>query len=131
MANWRDSVDKSLKEHLELQIKESFKYSSSIEKAKNKSQAQVWIAVANLSKEIFNLELKIKFLESVLKEMHESLENFKVETIELLKKDTEKKEQPKTSKVEKKVVKKKAVKKKAVKKAVKKKTIKKKVSKKK
>ena len=77
MANWRDSVDKTLKEHLELQIKEASKYSEAYEKAKNKGQAQLWISISNLSREIFNLELKLKFLEGALKDIASELKNLR------------------------------------------------------
>jgi len=67
--NWRDNVDKTIKNHLELQIKETANYSSSYNKAKNPANAQIWIAIANLSKQIFDLNLKIKFLEKALQEI--------------------------------------------------------------
>ena len=79
MTNWRDSVDKTLKDHLELQIKEAAKYSEAYGKAKNQGQAQLWIAVSNLSREIFNLELKIKFLEGALKDMTSELRRLREE----------------------------------------------------
>ena len=70
MANWRNFVDKSLKDHLEFQIKESSKHSPAYKQSKNPSDAQLWIAVANLSREIFDLNLKVKFLEKVLQDMN-------------------------------------------------------------
>ncbi|MEW6063356.1 MAG: hypothetical protein AB1571_03235 [Nanoarchaeota archaeon] len=69
MKSWRDDVDKSIKNHLELQIKETISHSSAYSKAKNQANAQLWIAIANLSKQIFDLNLKMKFLEKALQEI--------------------------------------------------------------
>ena len=67
--NWRKNVDPIIREHLESQIKESFRYKKSYSKAKNKNNAQLWIAIANLSKQVFDLNLKVKFLEKTLREV--------------------------------------------------------------
>lgn len=66
--SWRKNVDPLLKEHLEMQIRESFHYKDSYLKSKNKGNAQLWIAIANLSKHISELNLRIKFLEKSLKD---------------------------------------------------------------
>jgi len=66
--NWRKKVDPILKEHLESQIKESYRHKESYSDAKNKNIAQLWIAIANLSKQVFDLNLKVKFLEKALRE---------------------------------------------------------------
>ena len=80
--NWRDKVDKVLKDHLELQIKEVNKYQEAYGNAKNKGQAQLWVAISNLSREIFNLELKLKFIDSTLKDLNSNFENFQKQLIE-------------------------------------------------
>ena len=67
--NWRKNVDPIIREHLESQIKESFRYKESYSQAKNKNNAQLWIAIANLSKQVFDLNLKVKFLEKTLREV--------------------------------------------------------------
>lgn len=64
--NWRDSVEDSVKKHLELQIRESFKHKDAIQNSPNPNISQLWVAVANLSKQNFELELKIKMLEKTV-----------------------------------------------------------------
>jgi len=68
MANWRNNVDPMIKSHLEAQIKETSK-TPVYKEAKNPGNAQLWVAVANLSKQIFDLNLKLKFLENALREV--------------------------------------------------------------
>lgn len=70
---WRKNVDPIIKEYLDLQVKESNKFKNAYSKAKNPANAQLWIAIANLSKHIFSLELKIKYLEGTMKDMNERL----------------------------------------------------------
>tara|TARA_Y100000034_G_C6869095_1_gene396506 strand:+ start:388 stop:654 length:267 start_codon:yes stop_codon:yes gene_type:complete len=64
--SWRKDVDPILKEHLEALIKESYRYKRSYKNSKDVSKAQLWCALACLSKEIFDLNLKVKFLEKAL-----------------------------------------------------------------
>lgn len=68
---WRKNVDPIIKEYLDLQVKETIKFKKSYFSAKNKPNAQLWIAIANLTKHIFNLELKIKYLEGVIRDINE------------------------------------------------------------
>ena len=65
---WRNKVDKGLKPHLERQIKEISKFKDEILNSKDPRYLQLWYAVGNLSREIFDLNLKVKFLESALKQ---------------------------------------------------------------
>lgn len=67
--NWRDSVDKVIKPHLEAQIKAAAFNRDSYKKAKDPSNAQLWIAIANLSKQILDLNHQVKYLEKTLKEI--------------------------------------------------------------
>lgn len=64
--SWRKEVDPLLKEHLEMQIRESHRHKEIYSKSGNKGDAQLWVAVANLSRQIFDLQLRIKSLEKVL-----------------------------------------------------------------
>jgi len=66
--SWRKNIDPILREHLEKQIIEIYKHKNSYSLAKNKGDAQLWIAIASLSKKIFDLNLRIKFLEKTLNE---------------------------------------------------------------
>ena len=69
MVHWRNNVDKTIKDNLELQIKEASKHKDSYKKAKNPANAQLWVAIANLSRQIFDLNLKLNFLEKALQEI--------------------------------------------------------------
>ena len=65
---WRDLVDPTIKAHLEKQVAESIKDRGAYEAAQNPGNAQLWVVVANLSKEMFDLNLKLKFLEGTMRE---------------------------------------------------------------
>jgi len=69
ITGWRKRIDKDIRDHLEFQIKETSKYEGAYILSKKPSSAQLWCAIANLSKQIFELNLKIKFLENALREM--------------------------------------------------------------
>ncbi|MDD5651141.1 MAG: hypothetical protein PHF86_12125 [Candidatus Nanoarchaeia archaeon] len=69
--SWRDNVEVLLRKHLELQIRESFKHKDAIEKSAYPNLAQLWIAIANLSKQNFEMELRIKFLEKSISDLME------------------------------------------------------------
>lgn len=66
---WRDNVNSAIKTHLDKQIAESIKDRKAYEEASNPGNAQLWVAVANLSKEIFDLNLKFGYLEKALRDM--------------------------------------------------------------
>ena len=66
MNNWRDNVEESVKKHLELQIRESAKYKEAYDNSANPANAQLWVAIANLSKELFEMNLRMKFLEKTV-----------------------------------------------------------------
>jgi hypothetical protein len=85
--NWRDYVDLDLKDYLEMQIIESSKQKHAYKKSKNPSNAQLWCAIANLSKQIFNLNLKINYLE---KKLQETLEKKSTKKAKKLKKSIKK-----------------------------------------
>ncbi len=63
---WRKKVDKTIQGHLELQIKESSKHKKAYRESYNPPNAQIWIAIANLSKQIHQLNSKINYLEKEL-----------------------------------------------------------------
>ena len=66
--DWRKDIPLSIKTNLETQIREASRYKKYYIKSKNPSNAQLWCAIAGLSKQIFDLNLKIKFLEGVLRD---------------------------------------------------------------
>ena len=65
---WRDKVDPIIKHHLEKEIQESNSCKEAYTEAKDSGKAQLWCAVANLSKKIFDLNLKLTYLERALKD---------------------------------------------------------------
>ncbi len=79
MASWRDKVDPSIKDHLEIQIAEAAKHREAYKMANDPSIAQLWTAIANLSKQITELSLRLKYLENAVKQ---ALPKARIETIE-------------------------------------------------
>jgi predicted ATP-dependent endonuclease of OLD family len=77
--SWRENVDPIIKSYLELQVKDTQQFKGAYSKAKEPSKAQLWIAIANLSKHIFSLEMKIKYLEKTLQEIAMKFDQSKTE----------------------------------------------------
>ena len=81
MQNWKDKLDNAIRDHLNIQLRNSFEQEEAFNSAKNKANAQLWVAIANLSKEIFDLNLKVKYIEKGLKgnvsKKRRSLKNLK------------------------------------------------------
>ena len=75
--NWRKDVDASIKDYLEAIIEEVHKHKDSYKNAKNPPAAQLWCALASLSKQVFDLNLKIKLLEKALKDNMEKPSHIK------------------------------------------------------
>lgn len=65
---WREKVDPILKHHLEKEIQETSLCKEAYTQAKDPSHAQLWCAISNLSKKIFDLNLKLTYLERALKD---------------------------------------------------------------
>ncbi len=70
---WTKQVDPIIKDYLDIQVKEANKFKNAYLKSKNPANAQLWIAIANMTKHIFSLELKIKYLEGTIKDLNERL----------------------------------------------------------
>jgi len=66
MENWRDQINPVIKSHLETQIKETTAHKDAYLRAKEPTKAQLWVAIANLSKQIFDMHLRVKLLEKAL-----------------------------------------------------------------
>lgn len=60
---WREKVNPETKKFLETQINEASKDKSYLH-AKNPGNAQLWLAVANLTKAIVDLEMRLDSLEN-------------------------------------------------------------------
>ena len=107
MKQWRDKVDPIIKNHLEAQVKQTLQHKDAYTQAKDKGKAQLWVAVANLSKQIISLEIKTKYIENVLKDMIIKINELKEQKPEVILKEV-----LKPKKVTKKITKKKSKKKK-------------------
>lgn len=84
MADWREKLDPMVKAYLDHIIKETSSSKKAYSHAKNPSNAQLWIALALLTREheflqkenkslkemILTLNQKYKFLEKVLREVN-------------------------------------------------------------
>ncbi len=71
--NWRSKLDGITRKHLELQLREAYKYNKAYNLSKNSSNAQIWVAVANLSRQIFEMNLRMNVLERALKDTIDKL----------------------------------------------------------
>lgn len=67
---WMEKLDESTKEHLDIQIKETHFNEEALKTAENKQNAQLWVAIANLSKQMNEILLKINYIERALQEQH-------------------------------------------------------------
>ena len=65
---WRDKVDPIIKHHLEKEIQDSNLCKEAYTESKDPGKAQLWCAIANLSKKFFDLNLKLIYLERALKD---------------------------------------------------------------
>ncbi|MBS3163230.1 hypothetical protein J4427_00895 [Candidatus Woesearchaeota archaeon] len=68
-SNWRYFVEDSVRRHLELQIMEATKHKEAYGNSENPANSQIWVAIANLSKQIFETNLRIKFLEKTISDL--------------------------------------------------------------
>lgn len=66
--NWRTQLEDPLRKHLELQIREVYKHRKAYELSNDPSKAQLWISLANLSKQLLETNLRINLLERNIKE---------------------------------------------------------------
>jgi len=69
--DWRERLENSIRTHLELQIREAARHKEAYLSSNNPAVSQIWCAIANLSKQIFELSLKLRFLERGLQEIIE------------------------------------------------------------
>lgn len=57
---WRKVLHPSLKPHLEHQIRETFKHRKVIRRSNDPMNAQLWVAIANLTKEINEIKTQLR-----------------------------------------------------------------------
>jgi len=67
--DWRKQVDPLIREHLESQVKGTLVHKKAYEDADNKGNAQLWVAMANLSKQLFNTSMKINYIEDLMRDV--------------------------------------------------------------
>ena len=56
---WRKVLHPSLKPHLEHQIRETFKHRKVIRMSSDPKNAQLWVAIANISKDMAEIKQKL------------------------------------------------------------------------
>ena len=71
MEAWRNKLPEDTKTHLEVQLKEVARLKEIYYGEKNAQNVQLWLGISNLSKSIFDINLKTKFLEKALKDLSE------------------------------------------------------------
>jgi len=74
---WFESLNPILKTHLNEQLKQSHKQRTAFTKAKDPSKAQLWCAIAFLSKQVSDLDYKVKSLERGTKIKSKEIKNLK------------------------------------------------------
>lgn len=67
--SWRENLNKGIKPYIERLIRESFLYKNEYNEAADRGKAQLWISLALLSKQLSEIELKLRLFEGVLKEI--------------------------------------------------------------
>ncbi len=71
METWRDYISPSLKLQLEKVIRNSADHKEAIAKAKDNKTAQLWVALALLSKDLQESKIRTKYLETIVVELLE------------------------------------------------------------
>ena len=66
--NWRNEIDPVIRNHVEARIKQSAEDREALLEAKKPREAQLWITLGHLSKEMSDMNLRLKFLEKALTE---------------------------------------------------------------
>lgn len=89
--DWKNNLDSIIKSHLDFQLKEVMKQKKAFMQSQNPSKAQLWCAVANLSKLISALNTKIKKLEKQIVLLEKKKSDKKVVKKKSVKKVTKKK----------------------------------------
>lgn len=96
---WRKKIDKSLRPYLEKFITETYFHDKAFKLAEDPSKAQLWVAIALLSKQLYNLEMKTNYLERALKDISQTKDGEKfLQEIEEKVKGSEKEKEPKEPK---------------------------------
>ncbi len=68
MANWHEKVNPKLRSHLETQIAETRHARDAYLGANDPAIAQLWVAIAGLSRQCFELNVKISNIDTALRD---------------------------------------------------------------
>jgi hypothetical protein len=79
--DWREDLEKVVEQNLNELVKETKEYDSAIRRSKDKSKAQLWVALAIINNKLNNLKIKDKKYESKMPK--EEIENI-LDTLEKL-----------------------------------------------
>ena len=74
VRDWRKHIHPELREHLEMQIRNTFNHKKAYESADNRGNAQLWVAIGNLSKQLSKIEKRLQEIEGVTKEAGKDFE---------------------------------------------------------
>ena len=89
MADWRNKVDPALRDYLEAQVRETTLHKNAYTAAKNQGNAQLWIAIAVLSKQLFTIHMKLNVIEDALREIDGKVRAIKDKEVAVYKEKTE------------------------------------------
>ncbi|MFH1823425.1 MAG: hypothetical protein ABH817_01775 [archaeon] len=82
---WRQNLDKTLRPFVEKLISESFKHEPEFRMSGDNSKAQLWVTAGILSRQLYNVEMKLRYLERALQDIAPK----KFKTSEFLKAEAE------------------------------------------
>ncbi len=74
---WTEQLNPILKDHLNKQLLQINKHKKAFAKAKDPSKAQLWCAIAYLTKQVSELDYKVKSLERGTKVKSKEIKNLK------------------------------------------------------
>jgi hypothetical protein len=67
--SWRKNLNRGIRPYVEKLVRESFLYKYEYRAASDEGKAQLWVALALISKQLDQIESKLKLFEGVLKDI--------------------------------------------------------------
>ncbi|MBT3416606.1 hypothetical protein HON86_02355 [Candidatus Woesearchaeota archaeon] len=64
--NWRNEIEPAIRDHVEGRITQASTNRESLILSKNPREAQLWCALGNISKELAETNIKLKYMEKIL-----------------------------------------------------------------
>lgn len=86
--DWRKHVNPELREYLEKEVRATFAYKKAYDNADNKGNAQLWIALANMAKQLNQLQRKYESVEQSLRELEDKARGMPKQEISFVEDDT-------------------------------------------